>query len=182
MALGSHLMVLVLFISFLLYLLIKFMKTRSELFSIFQYFYNEIKNQFGISIRTLRKDNAREYLSHSFTTFMKSHDILHQISCAYTPHKNGVVQHKNRHLVEPTHTILIPGDVPQHFWDDVVLSACYLINHMSSSVLENKIHHSILFPQEPLHHLPLKVFGFTCFVHNFCPDLDKVSARLQMCF
>jgi len=30
------------------------MKNRSELFSIFQIFYNEIKNQFGISIRILR--------------------------------------------------------------------------------------------------------------------------------
>jgi len=60
-------------------------KSRSELFTIFQSFYNEIKNQFGVSIRTLRSDNARECLSHSFNTFMKSHDILHQASCVYTP-------------------------------------------------------------------------------------------------
>ena len=49
------------------------MKNCSELFSIFQSFFNEIKNQFGVSIRILRSDNAREYLSQSFTTFMKSH-------------------------------------------------------------------------------------------------------------
>jgi len=65
-----------------LFFLIKF---RSELFSIFQSFYNEIKNEFGVSIQTLRNDNAREYLSRSFTTFMKSHGILHQTSCTYTP-------------------------------------------------------------------------------------------------
>jgi len=54
------------------------MKNRSELFSIFQIFYNEIKNQFGISIRILRCDNGRENLSHSFKNFMASHGILHQ--------------------------------------------------------------------------------------------------------
>jgi len=64
-------------------------------------------------------------------------------------------------------TLLIHDGVSQRFWGDVILSACYLINHMSSSVLKNKIPHSILFPHEPLHPLPLKVFGFSCFVHNF---------------
>ena len=32
----------------------------------------KFKRQFGILIRILRSDNAREYLSHSFNTFMKS--------------------------------------------------------------------------------------------------------------
>jgi len=38
------------------------MKTRSELNFIFQSFYTEIKNQFGVSIRTVCNNNAREYL------------------------------------------------------------------------------------------------------------------------
>jgi len=66
------------------------MKYCSRLFSIFQSFYNKIKNQFGVSIRTLRNDNAREYLSHSFTTLMKSHGILHHTSmCLYPLNKWG---------------------------------------------------------------------------------------------
>jgi len=52
---------------------------------------------------------------------------------------------------------------------------------MPSSVLENKIPHSILFPHESLHLLPPKVFGSTCFVHNFSPGLDKLSARSHKC-
>jgi len=68
------------------------MKTHFELFSIFQYFYNEINNQIGVLIRTIHYENAREYLCHSFTTFMKSLGILHQTSCAYTPQQNGVVE------------------------------------------------------------------------------------------
>jgi len=158
------------------------MKNHSELFSIFQsFFFNEIENQFGVSIQILRSDNAREYLSQSFTTFMKSHDILHQTSCAYTTQQNGVAERKNRHLVEITRTLLIDGEVPQCFWGDAILSTCYLINCMSCSVLENKIPHSILFPHKSLHLLPPKVFGFTHFVHNFSPRLDKLSARSHKC-
>jgi len=61
----------------------------------------------------LRSDNGREYLSHSFKNVMASPGILHQTSCAYTPQQNRVAEHKNRHLVETTRTILIHGDVPQ---------------------------------------------------------------------
>jgi len=43
---------------------------------------------------------------------MKSHSILHQTSCAYTPQQNGVAERKNRHLVEATRTLLIYGGVP----------------------------------------------------------------------
>ena len=61
------------------------MKNRSELYSIFQQFYQEVKTQFGVSIQTLRSDNANEYLSHQFQNFMSSNGILHQTSCAHTP-------------------------------------------------------------------------------------------------
>jgi len=60
------------------------MKNRSELFSIFQTCFNEIKNQFEVSIQILCSDNTRGCLSHSFKTSMKSHGILHQTSYAYT--------------------------------------------------------------------------------------------------
>ena len=83
------------------------MKTRSELFSIFQKFHAKIRTQFNTSIRILRSDNANEYFSTSFSSFMSSHGILHQSSCAYTPQQNGVVECKNRHLVETAHTLLL---------------------------------------------------------------------------
>jgi len=92
-----------------------------------------------------------------------------------------VAESKDRHLVKTTRTLLIHGNVPQYFWGDVILSACYLINRMSSLVLENKIFHSILFPYESLHLLPRKVFESTCFVHNFSPGLDKLSAQSHKC-
>ncbi|KAK2410134.1 putative mitochondrial protein [Trifolium repens] len=157
------------------------MKNRSELFSIFQQFYQEIKTQFGVSIRSLRSDNAREYLSHQFQNFMALNGILHQTSCPHTPQQNGVAERKNRHLIETTRTLLLHGNVPFRFWGDAVLTACYLINRMPSSVLDGNIPHSILFPHSPLHPVPPRVFGSTCFVHNLSPGLDKLSARSLKC-
>lgn len=77
------------------------MKNRSEAFFIFQSFYNEVRNQFGISIQTLHSDNGGEYHSHSFKIFMGSNDILHQTSCVYTPQQNGWLSGRIGILLKP---------------------------------------------------------------------------------
>jgi len=73
------------------------------------------------------------------------------------------------------------ADVPQHFLCDVVLNTFYLINHMSYLILENKISHSILFPHEYLHHLPLQVFGLHALFTIFS-RYDKLSMSHKCVF
>ena len=87
------------------------MKNQAELYSIFQKFYAEILTQFNISIRVLRSDNAKEYFSALFISFMSQHGILHQSSYAHTK-QNGVAECKNRHLIETAHTLLLHYHVP----------------------------------------------------------------------
>ena len=81
----------------------------------------------------------------SFSSFMSSHGILNQLSCAYTSHQNGVVERKNRHLVETACTLLLHHKVLNDFLGDVILATCYLINQISSFVLYDQIPHSIIF-------------------------------------
>jgi len=97
---------------------------------------------------------------------MASHGILHQTSCAYTPQQIGWLSSKIDISFKQL-TLLIHVKVPLYFWGDVILTSCYLINHMPFLVLDNKIPHFILLSHEPFHPLSLKVFWSTCFVHNF---------------
>ena len=76
------------------------MKNCSELFSHFYAFYAEIHTKFYVYVQSLRSDNAEEYVSEHFQSFM-----LHQTSCVDTPH-NEVSERKNRHLVETARTLL----------------------------------------------------------------------------
>jgi len=93
-----------------------------ELFSIFQTFQNEIKNQLEISVQTCTVIMPMSIFL-TLQNCMASHDILHQTSCAYTPQQHVMTKCKNGHLVETTPTMLTHGEVHQHFW----LSASYLI-------------------------------------------------------
>ena len=157
------------------------MKTRVELFSIFQKFNAEIRTQFNTSIRILRSDNAKEYFSTPFSSFMSSHGILHLSSCVYTPQQNGVAERKNRHLFETTRTLLLYHKVPQLFWGDAILVTCYLINRMPSFVLHDQIPQYILLPTQPLFYLPPHVFGCVFFVHILTLGQDKLSAKATKC-
>ena len=86
----------------------------------------------------LRNDNAREYLSSSFTHFVSTQGIAHQTSYSYTPQQNGVAERKNRHLIETARTLLLHHNVLLRFWREAVLTACFLINRMASSVLQHQ--------------------------------------------
>ena len=112
---------------------------------------------------------------------MSQHGILHQSSCAHIPQQNGVVERKNRHLIETARTLLLHYHAPFRFWGDAVLTACYLINCMPSSVLHAQIPHSLRFPDQPLYFLPPRVFSCTCFVHILTPRQDKLSAKAIKC-
>ena len=101
------------------------MKNRSELFSHFHAFYAEIHTQFHVSVQNLRSDNAKEYLSEQFQSFMIQNDILHQTSCVDTP-QNGVAERKNQHL-ETARALLFQMHVPNHFWADAVSTTFFFL-------------------------------------------------------
>ena len=156
------------------------MNDRSE-FNIFKNFCSEVMTQFGKTIRILRNDNAKEYFSVSFNSFMHSKGIIHQSSCPHTPQQNGVAERKHRHIVDTARTLLLNANVPLKFWGDVVLTVEYLINRMPSFVLNNQVPYSLLYPTDPLYVVSPRIFGCTCFVHDLSPGRDKMSPRAIKC-
>ena len=92
-----------------------------------------------------------------------------------------MAKRKNRHLVKTTRTLLLHRKVPQRFWGDAIIAACYLINRMSSFVLHDHIPHSVLLPNQPLFCLPPRVFGCVCFVYILTPGQDKLLTKATKC-
>ena len=153
------------------------MKSRSELFSHFIAFCTEIQIQFHVPIQIL-SDNAKEYLSEHFQSFMLQHGILYQTSCVDTPSQNGIVERKNRHLLETTWALLFQMHVLKHFWADLVSTTCFLINRMPSSVLNWAPPYHQLFPNNHLFLIEPKVFGCTCLIPNVRPQVSKLDPKV----
>jgi hypothetical protein len=149
--------------------------------SVFKSFYMEVKNQFDTCIKIFRSDNACEYFHSLLSQFLDDHGIIHLSSCAWSPQQNGVAECKIRHLSEVIRALLFHMQVPKSYWSDAVLIACYLINRMASTVLGGQVPHKVLFPSRPLHSLPPRVFGCTCYVHVLDPDRSKLDPRSFKC-
>ena len=90
------------------------MKNRFELFSHFRAFYVKIHTQFHVFVQSLRSDNAKEYVSEQFHSFMLQNDILYQTSSVDTPSQNGVAERKNRHFLKIARALLFQMQVPKH--------------------------------------------------------------------
>ncbi|KAG9439538.1 hypothetical protein H6P81_019703 [Aristolochia fimbriata] len=101
------------------------------------------------------------------------------LSCPYTPQQNGATERKHRHIVETAPTPMLSSSVPKQFWGEVVLTFVYLINQLSSPVLQNSTPFTCLYGTSPDYSL-LRVFGSTCFVLLPDRERNKLSAKSAM--
>ena len=91
------------------------MKEKSEAFSTFKRFHHMVQNVFQSSIHILRTNNGREYFSNEFNTYLIEHGIIHQNSCPYNPQQIGIVERKNRHLLETVRAMMFTTSVPNSY-------------------------------------------------------------------
>ncbi|RVW81318.1 Retrovirus-related Pol polyprotein from transposon TNT 1-94 [Vitis vinifera] len=101
--------------------------------------------------------------------FLAQEGIVHLSSCVDTPQQNGIVERKNRHLLEVARSLMFSMNVPKLFWGQAVLTAAYLINRMPSRVLKFQTPCQTLLKSFPTTRListvPPKIFGCSVFVH-----------------
>ena len=93
-----------------------FLRSKSEVFSVFKALLALVETQFSAKIKILQSDSGGEYMSNEFQFFLQSHGIISQRSCPFTPQQNGVAERKNRHLLDVVRTLLLESCVPSHFW------------------------------------------------------------------
>nr|GFA65542.1 putative ribonuclease H-like domain-containing protein [Tanacetum cinerariifolium] len=104
----------------------------------------------------IRTDKGTEFKNHVLKEYFDSFGITHEISTAITPQKNGVVECKNRTLVEAARTMLIFSHAPLFLWVEAIATACYTQNrsiihgrfnkhHTSSSKAENRTSLTFMF-------------------------------------
>lgn len=92
--------------------------------------------QFYIPVQVFHSGNSREFVNQSSADFFKQHDVLHQTTCVHTPQQNGVVEHKNQHLLKVAQVLCFTMKVPKYFWTDAIITVIYLINQMFARIID----------------------------------------------
>jgi transposase InsO family protein len=84
-----------------------FMKDKSKVHEIFKKFSTRAQNEFDMKIKKVRSDNGTEFKNTNIEEYLDEEGIGHELSDPYTAQQNGIVERKNRTLIEAARTMLV---------------------------------------------------------------------------
>jgi transposase InsO family protein len=97
-----------------------FLSDKSNVFSIFKGFAKRAENEFDFKIKKIRNDNVSKYKISEIEDYCDDKGVKHEFLTKYTPHQNGVVERKNRNLIDMTRSMLLEYNVSDIFWTEAI--------------------------------------------------------------
>jgi len=127
----------------------------------------------------MRSDNGTEFKNTQVEEFLDDEAIKHEFSTPYTPQQNGVVERKNRTLIDMARTMLDEYKTSDIFWCEAINTACRAINRLYLHKKLKKTSYELLTGNKPKVSY-FRVFGCKCFILNkrtktskFAPKVDE---------
>ncbi|KAJ9561389.1 hypothetical protein OSB04_006549 [Centaurea solstitialis] len=154
----------------------KFLKTKDETSNLIINFIKAVQVQLKLPVQTVRSDNGTEFKNQVLKGFYTSLGITQTFSAARTPEQNGVVERRNRTLVEAARSMLAQSQLPQYLWAEAVNTACYTQNRSIIHRRFGKTPYHLVFGRIPNIDY-FKVFGCPCFVLNETANRGKIGPK-----
>ncbi|GJY73960.1 retrovirus-related pol polyprotein from transposon TNT 1-94 [Tanacetum coccineum] len=106
--------------------------------------------------------------------------IRHETSTARTPEQNGVVERRNRTLVEAARTMLSAAKVPLFFWAEAIATTCFTQNRSLVIPRHEKTPYHIINARKPSVKF-FHIFGSLCYIVRDGENLDKMKEKGDAC-
>ncbi|GJV20397.1 retrovirus-related pol polyprotein from transposon TNT 1-94 [Tanacetum coccineum] len=101
-------------------------------------FLKMIQVHLNATVRNLKTDNATEFVNQALRSYYEEVGISHQTSVARTSQQNGVIERRDRTLVEAARTMLISLKALLFLWAEAIATACYTQNRTLIRKRHNK--------------------------------------------
>ncbi|GKC87743.1 retrovirus-related pol polyprotein from transposon TNT 1-94, partial [Tanacetum coccineum] len=131
------------------------------------------------TVRYIRTDNGTEFVNQVMSKYYEGVGIFHQKSVPRTPQQNGVVERRNRTLMEAARTMLIFSKAPMFLWAAAVATTCYIQNRSLIHTRHNKTPYELMHDNKPDLTF-FRVFGALCYPTNDSEDLGKFQAKADI--
>ncbi|GKD50248.1 retrovirus-related pol polyprotein from transposon TNT 1-94 [Tanacetum coccineum] len=126
------------------------------------------------------KSTVRKQYEQISKTCRWWHGIEHQTSTARTPEQNGVVERRNRTLVEAARTMLSAAKVPLFFWSKAIAITCFTQNRSLVIPRHEKTPYHIINGRKPSVKF-FHIFGSLCYIVRDGENLDKMKEKGDAC-
>ncbi|GKC84927.1 retrovirus-related pol polyprotein from transposon TNT 1-94 [Tanacetum coccineum] len=100
-----------------------FLRSKDETPEIIKKFIAQAQLNYKAKVCKIRTDNGTEFKNATLKAYYEKLGIMQQFSIARTPQQNGVVERRNRTLVEAARTMLIFSRLPEFLWAEAVATA-----------------------------------------------------------
>jgi transposase InsO family protein len=127
-----------------------------------------------LKIKNIRSDNGLEFRNTNVEEFFNEEGIKHELSIPYTPQQYGIIERKNRILIEAARIILDEYKTPDICWAEAINTACHAINRLYLHKYLDKKPYEIIAGNKPQVHY-FRIFGSKCFI------LNKQNQTLKVC-
>nr|GFB92948.1 retrovirus-related Pol polyprotein from transposon TNT 1-94 [Tanacetum cinerariifolium] len=120
------------------------------------------------------KDEALE--NKTLAKFFDEVVLLNNFSAARTPQQNGVVERRNRTLVEAARTMLTFANLPSFLWAEAIATACFIQNRSIIHKRFDKTPYVLINKRKPNIKF-FRMFGCKCYLLNDYEDVGKLKAK-----
>nr|GFB60235.1 retrovirus-related Pol polyprotein from transposon TNT 1-94 [Tanacetum cinerariifolium] len=172
--------VLVIFDDFSRYTWTHFLRSKDETPEVLIDFLRLVQRGLQAQVRVVRIDKGMEFLNQTLHAYFAAEAIQHQMSIARTPEQNGVVERRNRTLVEAARTMLSAAKVPLFFWAEAIATACFTQNRSLVIPRHEKTPYHIINERKPSVKF-FYIFGSVCYIVRDGENLDKMKENCDEC-
>ncbi|GJT17332.1 putative ribonuclease H-like domain-containing protein [Tanacetum coccineum] len=158
---------------------VKFLRSKDETPEFVINFLKQIQLGLNKTVRFIRTDNGTEFVNQVMSEYYEGVGIFHQKSVPRTPQQNGIVERRNRTLVEAARTMMIFSKAPMFLWAEAVATACYTQNRSLIHTRHNKTPYELVHDKKPDLTF-FRVFGALCYPTNDSEDLGKFQAKADI--
>ncbi|GJZ04843.1 retrovirus-related pol polyprotein from transposon TNT 1-94 [Tanacetum coccineum] len=140
-----------------------------------------LEDHHKLSLPKNQNINGTEFVNQTLREYYEKVGISHETSVARSPQQNGVVERRNRTLIEVARTMLIYTKAPLFLWAEAVATACYTQNRSVIRLRHGKTPYE-LFYDEPPELSFFHVFGTLCYPTNDSENLGKLQPKADIDF
>ncbi|GJU37544.1 retrovirus-related pol polyprotein from transposon TNT 1-94 [Tanacetum coccineum] len=158
---------------------VKFLRSKDETPMVVIKFLKQIQVGLNKIVRFISIDNGTEFVNKTLYDYYESVGIFHQKTVPRTPQQNGVVERRNRTLVEAARTMLIFSKAPMFLWAEAVATACYTQNRSLIHTRHDKTPYELVHNKKPDLTF-FRVFGALCYPTNDSENLGKLQPRADI--
>nr|GFA50419.1 hypothetical protein [Tanacetum cinerariifolium] len=159
---------------------VKFLRSNDETPDFIIKFLKMIQVRLKAPVRRIRTDNGTEFVNHTLRDYYEEVSISHDTSVARSLQKNGVIERRNRTLIEAARTMLIYAQAPLFLWAEAVATACFTQNRSIIRLRHGKTPYELLHSKLPdlsFFHVFGALFYPTNDSENLGPALNEMTPR-----